>query len=95
MTTRIGGSESSLSLSEIEKRLSNVYCKHIGLEYMHIIDRSRCESTCARQIMYMYLAHLYIYVHFVFMLHVDFEDILTIQGNRLCIMLHVHACEAV
>jgi len=35
-TTFIGGSEKSLPLREIIKRLENVYCNHIGVEYMHI-----------------------------------------------------------
>ena len=43
LTTSIGGAENMLTLSEIKRRLSDVYCKHIGLEYMHINDRARCE----------------------------------------------------
>lgn len=35
-TTFIGGNTNTLSLREIIKRLQNVYCKHIGLEYMFI-----------------------------------------------------------
>jgi len=35
-TTYIGGQEKSLPLREIIKRLENVYCNHIGVEYMHI-----------------------------------------------------------
>jgi len=35
-TTYIGGKEKSLPLREIIKRLENVYCNHIGTEYMHI-----------------------------------------------------------
>ena len=41
--TRIGGNEKTLQLSDIVSRLQNVYCKHIGLEYMHINDRARCK----------------------------------------------------
>ena len=39
--THIGGDRKTLSLSEIETRLRQVYCHHIGLEYMHISDRSK------------------------------------------------------
>merc|ERR1719289_522977 len=35
-TTFIGGEEKSLPLREIVARLENVYCNHIGVEYMHI-----------------------------------------------------------
>jgi len=35
-TTFIGGQEKSLPLREIIARLENVYCNHIGVEYMHI-----------------------------------------------------------
>jgi len=35
-TTFIGGKEKSLPLREIIARLENVYCNHIGAEYMHI-----------------------------------------------------------
>ena len=43
LTTRIGGAEKTLTLSQIQERLRNVYCKSIGLEYMHVHDRARCE----------------------------------------------------
>merc|ERR1719322_111397 len=35
-TTWIGGNEKSLPLREIINRMENVYCKSIGVEYMHI-----------------------------------------------------------
>ncbi|XP_033747681.1 LOW QUALITY PROTEIN: 2-oxoglutarate dehydrogenase, mitochondrial-like [Pecten maximus] len=35
-TTHIGGEEEMLSLQDIISRLENVYCRHIGLEYMFI-----------------------------------------------------------
>ncbi|XP_052689627.1 2-oxoglutarate dehydrogenase complex component E1-like isoform X1 [Crassostrea angulata] len=34
--TYIGGEEKSLTLREIIRRLENIYCKHIGIEYTHI-----------------------------------------------------------
>ncbi|XP_019619955.1 PREDICTED: 2-oxoglutarate dehydrogenase, mitochondrial-like isoform X1 [Branchiostoma belcheri] len=42
-TTFIGGGNSSLPLREIIKRLEETYCQTIGLEYMHINDRSKCD----------------------------------------------------
>lgn len=42
-TTFIGGSESSLTLREILNRLENVYCKHIGVEYMFINNLEQCQ----------------------------------------------------
>ena len=42
-TTRIGGENEYLPLKEIIARLQYVYCNHIGLEYMHINDRSKCK----------------------------------------------------
>uniref|UniRef100_A0A8B9QJS9 2-oxoglutarate dehydrogenase-like, mitochondrial n=1 Tax=Apteryx owenii TaxID=8824 RepID=A0A8B9QJS9_APTOW len=42
-TTFIGGSETSLSLREIIKRLENTYCQHIGLEFMFINDVEQCQ----------------------------------------------------
>lgn len=35
-STHIGGDQKSLTLREILTRLKNIYCKHIGVEYMHI-----------------------------------------------------------
>ncbi|XP_023419248.1 2-oxoglutarate dehydrogenase-like, mitochondrial isoform X3 [Cavia porcellus] len=42
-TTFIGGSESSLSLREIIRRLESTYCQHIGLEFMFINDVEQCQ----------------------------------------------------
>ncbi|NXA56202.1 OGDHL protein, partial [Nothocercus julius] len=42
-TTFIGGSETSLSLREIIRRLENTYCQHIGLEFMFINDVEQCQ----------------------------------------------------
>ncbi|XP_043844023.1 2-oxoglutarate dehydrogenase-like, mitochondrial [Dromiciops gliroides] len=42
-TTFIGGTESTLSLREIIKRLENTYCQHIGLEFMFINDVEQCQ----------------------------------------------------
>ncbi|KAG8551814.1 hypothetical protein GDO81_004283 [Engystomops pustulosus] len=42
-TTYIGGSETSLSLREIIRRLENSYCQHIGLEFMFINDVEQCQ----------------------------------------------------
>ena len=42
-TTRIGGDIDTLPLGEIIQRLRNIYCNHIGLEYMHIHDRQQCK----------------------------------------------------
>lgn len=41
-TTFIGGKEKTLSLREILKRLENVYCKHIGVEFMFINSLEQC-----------------------------------------------------
>ncbi|RNA13903.1 2-oxoglutarate dehydrogenase- mitochondrial [Brachionus plicatilis] len=41
-TTFIGGAEQRLTLREILKRLGNVYCKSIGLEYMYINSYEKC-----------------------------------------------------
>lgn len=35
-STFIGGTEKNLPLKEIIKRLELTYCRHIGIEYMHI-----------------------------------------------------------
>uniref|UniRef100_A0A2K5HP68 2-oxoglutarate dehydrogenase-like, mitochondrial n=1 Tax=Colobus angolensis palliatus TaxID=336983 RepID=A0A2K5HP68_COLAP len=43
MTTFIGGSENTLSLREIIRRLENTYCQHIGLEFMFINDVEQCQ----------------------------------------------------
>ncbi|XP_016288226.1 2-oxoglutarate dehydrogenase-like, mitochondrial isoform X2 [Monodelphis domestica] len=41
--TFIGGTESTLSLREIIKRLERTYCQHIGLEFMFINDVEQCQ----------------------------------------------------
>ncbi|KAH1024835.1 2-oxoglutarate dehydrogenase complex component E1 [Dendroctonus ponderosae] len=42
-STMIGGSDGqTLSLKEIIKRLELTYCRHVGLEYMHINDPEQC-----------------------------------------------------
>jgi 2-oxoglutarate dehydrogenase E1 component len=43
VTTYVGGNEEQLPLREIISRLRYVYCNHIGLEYMHINDRAKCD----------------------------------------------------
>uniref|UniRef100_A0A6I8NXX4 2-oxoglutarate dehydrogenase complex component E1 n=1 Tax=Ornithorhynchus anatinus TaxID=9258 RepID=A0A6I8NXX4_ORNAN len=50
-TTFIGGSESTLSLREIIRRLESTYCQHIGLEFMFINDVEQCQwirPECSR-----------------------------------------------
>lgn len=42
-TTHIGGDNDVLTLREILKRLNSVYCGHIGLDYMFIPDKSKCD----------------------------------------------------
>ncbi|XP_031696277.1 2-oxoglutarate dehydrogenase, mitochondrial-like, partial [Anarrhichthys ocellatus] len=42
-TTFIGGSESSLPLREIIRRLEMSYCQHIGVEFMFINDMEQCQ----------------------------------------------------
>ncbi|XP_037660653.1 2-oxoglutarate dehydrogenase-like, mitochondrial isoform X3 [Choloepus didactylus] len=42
-TTFIGGSENTLSLREIIRRLESTYCQHIGLEFMFINDTEQCQ----------------------------------------------------
>ncbi|KAK1884565.1 2-oxoglutarate dehydrogenase mitochondrial [Dissostichus eleginoides] len=42
-TTFIGGSESSLPLREIIRRLEMAYCQHIGVEFMFINDLEQCQ----------------------------------------------------
>lgn len=34
--TAIGGDKSNLPLSDIVRRLNDVYCNHIGIQYIHI-----------------------------------------------------------
>lgn len=41
-TTYIGGKEDVLPLREILRRLENVYCQHIGVEYMFINSLEQC-----------------------------------------------------
>ncbi len=43
-TTKIGGTESALSLKQIIDRLKDVYCRNIGVEFMFINDRTKCTS---------------------------------------------------
>ena len=45
--TLIGGVRKSLPLREIIKRLNNVYCGHVGLEYVYIHDMA-VVSFCDR-----------------------------------------------
>ncbi|XP_050309598.1 2-oxoglutarate dehydrogenase complex component E1-like [Anthonomus grandis grandis] len=42
-STKIGGDQRQLPLKEILKRLELTYCRHIGLEYMHIHDVEQCD----------------------------------------------------
>nr|XP_057913516.1 2-oxoglutarate dehydrogenase complex component E1-like isoform X2 [Doryrhamphus excisus]XP_057913517.1 2-oxoglutarate dehydrogenase complex component E1-like isoform X2 [Doryrhamphus excisus] len=42
-TTFIGGSEDSLTLREIMRRLEAAYCQHIGVEFMFINDVQQCQ----------------------------------------------------
>lgn len=42
-TTFIGGETEVLTLREIIKRLENAYCGHIGLDYMFIPEKSKCD----------------------------------------------------
>lgn len=42
-TTFIGGQETALPLREIIRRLESVYCSSIGVEYMFINDRQKCD----------------------------------------------------
>ncbi|KAF7269918.1 hypothetical protein GWI33_017078 [Rhynchophorus ferrugineus] len=41
-STRIGDKQRSLPLKEIIKRLELAYCRHIGIEYMHINNVEEC-----------------------------------------------------
>lgn len=41
-TTFIGGKEKVLTLREILRRLENVYCRHIGVEFMFINSLEQC-----------------------------------------------------
>ena len=45
-TTMIGGGEKALPLREIISRLRAIYCGSVGVEFMFINDRQKCESTC-------------------------------------------------
>ena len=42
-TTFIGGGEQILPLREILRRLEDVYCQHIGVEYMFINNIEQCQ----------------------------------------------------
>lgn len=42
-TTMIGGNERSLKLKEIIRRLEQIYCDKIGVEYMFINNRTQCD----------------------------------------------------
>ncbi|XP_061732144.1 2-oxoglutarate dehydrogenase complex component E1-like isoform X2 [Nerophis ophidion] len=42
-TTFIGGSEDTLTLTEIVRRLETAYCQHIGVEFMFINDAEQCQ----------------------------------------------------
>ncbi|XP_061783339.1 2-oxoglutarate dehydrogenase complex component E1-like isoform X1 [Nerophis lumbriciformis] len=42
-TTFIGGSEDTLTLREIVRRLETAYCQHIGVEFMFINDVQQCQ----------------------------------------------------
>ncbi|XP_033123108.1 2-oxoglutarate dehydrogenase, mitochondrial-like isoform X2 [Anneissia japonica] len=42
-TTFIGGDEQALPLREIIRRLEDTYCRSIGVEYMFINDRYKCD----------------------------------------------------
>ncbi|KAM8828171.1 2-oxoglutarate dehydrogenase complex component E1 [Spinachia spinachia] len=42
-TTFIGGSEGSLPLREIIRRLETAYCQHVGVEFMFINDVEQCQ----------------------------------------------------
>uniref|UniRef100_A0A7E4USU5 2-oxoglutarate dehydrogenase, mitochondrial n=1 Tax=Panagrellus redivivus TaxID=6233 RepID=A0A7E4USU5_PANRE len=42
-TTFIGGDKKSLSLREIILRLKNIYCRHTGVEYMHLTNYEQQE----------------------------------------------------
>ena len=41
--TKIGGEETKLTFREIINRLQQTYCQNIGIDYMFINDRQRCE----------------------------------------------------
>ena len=43
--TKIGGEETKLTFREIINRLQQTYCQNIGIDYMFINDRQRCESV--------------------------------------------------
>lgn len=42
-TTYIGGNERALPLKEIISRLENIYCRHIGVEFMFINNLEQCD----------------------------------------------------
>lgn len=42
-TTKIGGTESALPLREILNRLKAIYCSNMGVEFMFINDRYKCD----------------------------------------------------
>lgn len=41
--THIGGDEKALPLKEILSRLELIYCRNIGLEYIHIYNVEECD----------------------------------------------------
>ncbi len=43
VTTKIGGEETILPFEDIISRLQQIYCGHIGLEYMFVNDRVKCD----------------------------------------------------
>ena len=55
-TTCIGGEEAALPLREIMNRVKATYCTSIGVEFMFINDRYKCEYHW----MYMYIC-IYVY----------------------------------
>ena len=46
-TTMIGGGEKALPLREIISRLRTIYCGSVGVEFMFINDRQKCEFIIA------------------------------------------------
>ncbi|XP_065186888.1 2-oxoglutarate dehydrogenase complex component E1-like [Sycon ciliatum] len=42
-STKLGGGEDQLPLGEILKRLQQIYCKNVGLEYMFLQSKEQCD----------------------------------------------------